>query len=79
MVLNFGSIKFLSVRKPRNAKSLEDQVVMVSENIFKKIFRCQTYCKKYLLDGGWVLNMNYEGHKWRFNNGGTCLQKLSFF
>ena len=74
-----GSILFLSVRKPRNAKNLEDQVKMVGENIFQKIFRCQYYCKKYLLDDGWVLNLNYGDHKWRFKKGGNFHSIVIFF
>ena len=68
----FCSFNIFSVRKPRNARTIKQQVEMVSKNIFSIIYGSTDYIKKYLLEGGFVLNLNYNNHKWKFVNGGTA-------
>ena len=59
-----------SVRKPRNAKTVADQVEMLTFDIFSTVYRSHEFAKKYLLEGGFVHNLSYPDHKWRFINGG---------
>ena len=62
---------FPLVCKPRNATSLEHQMEMVTKNIFNKIHRLTKHIKSYLLDGGYVYNLEYPDHKWKYTAGGV--------
>ena len=58
------------VRKPRNAKTIEQQVELLTQNLFQIIGKSHKNVKEMLLEGGNVLNLHYPGHKWNFLAGG---------
>ena len=71
--LHRKSTKFvisITFRKPRNATNIGDQVEMLIRNIFKIIYNSVFHIKKMLLNGGFVLNLIFPGHEWKFPNGG---------
>ena len=69
-VLIYLCFNFVSVRKPRHAKTVDDQVRMLTFDIFSTVYRSVEFAKRYLLEGGFVLNLKYPDHKWKFINGG---------
>ena len=73
---NYISFLVLTVRKPRMAKSIEDQTAFVTKNAFQIIYNSRDNIKKYLLDGGFVYNMKFPDFKWRFLSGGETYFSL---
>ena len=63
-------LNFVAVRKPRHAKTVQDQVRMLTFDIFSTVYRSVEFAERYLLEGGFVLNLNFPDHKWQFINGG---------
>ena len=63
-------MNFLSVRKPMKADTIEQQVMMVTENIFETIQGSVTHIKRQLLDDGQVYSLQFPGYKWNFKTGG---------
>ena len=59
-----------TVRKPRNAKNIKEQVDMVTRDIFGTIYRSQEFIIKHLMNGGFVFNLEFGDYKWRFLSGG---------
>ena len=44
---------------------------MVTENLFETIYKSHKYIKKMLVgDEGFVFNLKFPGHKWKFLSGG---------
>ena len=43
---------------------------MVTRNAFQAIYGSRDKIKRYLLEGGYVYNMKFLDHKWKFINGG---------
>ena len=68
-----GFLFVLTVRKPMKANSIDDQVKLVTDNIFPIIYGCEKYIRKSLLDGAYVYSLQFPGHKWLFKAGGTFL------
>ena len=56
------------VRKPAKAKTLKDQVDMVTRRLFDIIQMSKHYIQNMLLDGGHVLDLRYD-YKWKYLSG----------
>ena len=62
----------VSVRKPNKVDSIEDQVKMVTENIFSVIHGSYKFITRRLLTHeGVVFNLHYPGYRWKFLEGGV--------
>ena len=69
-------IVFFLVRKPSKAKTITEQVEMMTENIFGLIYGSYKYILKALLKpDGVVYNLRFPGYKWKFLSGGKYLNK----
>ena len=66
----------LLVRKPQNAKTIQDQTKLVTKNAFEIIYNLRTHIKDYLLSGGYIYNLQYPDHKWKFNNAGKKIKNF---
>ena len=64
------------MRKPRNAKTIRDQTKLVTKNAFEIIYNSRTHIKDYLLSGGYIYNLQYPDHKWKFNNAGKKIKNF---
>ena len=53
------------------AKTLEDQVQMLTRNIFTVIYGCPEHIIRNLLDDGYVFSLQFPNYKWKFNSGGN--------
>ena len=63
---------FLTVRKPKKADTVEQQVAMLTEEIFDIIYGAEKHIKKDLLTlDGLIYSLKYPGHKWRYLSGGA--------
>ena len=65
---------FFTVRKLCKADTVEQQVAMVTDNVFQTIYGCEKHIKRMLLkEEECVYPLRYPGHKWKFILGGNYL------
>ena len=51
----------------------QDQVDMVTSNIFEIIQGSKKHITKYLINDGYVYPLAFPGYKWKFLHAGTVL------
>ena len=62
----------ITVRKHPKAETIEQQVKLLTTNIFEDIFASEKNIRTFLLDeGGFIYPLTYPGHKWKITEGGT--------
>ena len=74
---------FITVRKPQRADTLEQQAAMVTEDIFKTIYRADKFMKHILLnENGTIWPLRHPGHKYIYRLGGVIacvyLENINF-
>ena len=43
---------------------------MLTKDAFYIVYKSHEYIRRYLLEGGMVMNLDFPDHKWKFINGG---------
>ena len=68
---------FLSVRKPHKIDNAVNQMELLTDGIFKKIYSAYKLIHKQLLTlDGTVHNLEFPGHKWSFRKGGNYFRNI---